>query len=246
MITSMAISFFISLVSLSINMIKISLWCCLSLLLLGSACSTPVQEENGNSSASISQVSQISSEKLISEQGIGPARLGMTLGELKKELGEQTEFIDQSFMVDFPAIHVIQAGETLFYLVYGSWETLEDNDPITMIATDNPQFRTAEGVGVGTTIQEAEAIYGEATLNYNTDNESREYVKFANSPFSGSDFPRLSFRANREEGQFAGIYDEATEDGSYYETNEFHPDATISMIMVDGGPLEQEATTDVE
>jgi hypothetical protein len=78
-------------------------------------------------------------------------------------------------MVDLPAIHVIQEGENLFYLVYGSWETLEDNDSITMIATDNSQFRTAEGVGVGTTIQEAEAIYGEATLSYNTDNESREY-----------------------------------------------------------------------
>ncbi len=225
---------------------KIPLWSCLSLLLLVVACESPVEgrNETGGSDSSTNQESVIASENTISDQGIGKARLGMTLGELKAELGSQAEFVvESSFMVDLDAIAVRQGGETLFYLVYGSWETLGDNDPITMIFTDNPKFSTAEGLAHGMTIQEAEEIYGQATLNYNTDNEMREYVDFANAGLSGVDFPRLSFRAYREEGQFAGIYGEATEDGSYYETNQFHPDATIGMIVLDAGPLEYQDNT---
>jgi hypothetical protein len=163
---------------------------------------------------------------VISPQGLGDARLGMTLGQLKQMMGGGTEFIPQpAFMVDFDAIAVQQSNQIQFYILHLAGQPLTDNDAIQGLLTTNPKFRTAEGIGPETSLQEAEQAYGEATLSYNTDNESREYVRFEQQPADN-----VSFGTGNANQQFAGVY--ASPASGYNETREFKPNATIQSVLV--------------
>ncbi|XQQ07801.1 MAG: hypothetical protein EDM05_62260 [Leptolyngbya sp. IPPAS B-1204] len=165
-------------------------------------------------------------DRLISPRGIGAAQLGMTLGELKQKLGTEAEFtVESPFIVDFDAIAVRQAGEVQFYILYLAGQSFTDQDVIQGILTDNAKFRTAEDVGPGTLIADAEETYGNVTLSYNTDNESREYARFANQPAGN-----LSFSTGNGNASLAGIYASPTSD--YNETEQFKPDAAIQSILV--------------
>lgn len=162
---------------------------------------------------------------LISAQGIGAARLGMTYGDLKRALGADAELAVKSpFIADFDAVAIRQAGEVQYYILYLSGQTLSDSDPIQGILTDNPKFRTAENIGAKTPISEAEQVYGQATLSYNTQNESREYARFAKQP------PALSFSTGSGNASPAGIY--PTPQASYNETQQFREDAVIQSVLV--------------
>lgn len=94
-----------------------------------------------------------------------------------------------------------------------------------MLLTDNPNFRTAKGVGAETPLEQAEAIYGDATLSYNTSTESREYVRFVNQPAQN-----LLFRSFAPNQQFAGIYPSPS--GEYNEAKKFQKLAKISSVLV--------------
>ncbi len=73
--------------------------------------------------------------------------------------------------------------------------------------------------------QEVETIYGEATLFFNTLNESREYVSFANQKSQN-----IRFRPSINDVGFAGIY--ASDLEEYNETQDFHSSAKIDSIEV--------------
>lgn len=164
--------------------------------------------------------------QLISPQGIGPAQLGMTFGALKQKLGSEFEYTVQApFIVDFDAIAVRQDGKVQFYILYLAGQSLTDNDVIQGLLTNNPEFQTAEKVGPGTSLEAAEAAYGQATLSYNTENESREYVRFAKQPAGN-----LSFSTGNGSAQAAGIY--ASPTSGYNETQQFQPGAEIESILV--------------
>jgi hypothetical protein len=190
--------------------------------------STPAVEEVAPSpSPSLSDAeTTVPDELLISSEGIGLAKLGMTLGELKQILGAETEFVVESpFVVDFDAIAVRQAGEVQFYILYLASETFTDEDVIQGLMTDNPKFLTREAVGAGVAIAQAESAYGKATLSYNTQNEGREYVRFENHPASN-----LSFGTGNFNQQTAGVYPATTAD--FNETQEFQPTAAITSVLV--------------
>lgn len=163
---------------------------------------------------------------LISSTGIGAAQLGMTLGALKDTLGSDAEFtVESPFIVDFDAIAVHKDGKVLYYILYLAGANFGDEDVIQGLLTENPQFKTAEGVGAGTTLADAEAAYGKATLSYNTQNESREYARFEKQPANN-----LSFATGNGNQNLAGIYSSPT--GEYNETKEYRPDATIQSVLV--------------
>lgn len=168
----------------------------------------------------------ISDDFLISVKGIGSARLGMTLKQLKRKLGTDTKFQTvSSFMVDFDAIAVYQSGMVQYYILYPSGTNFSDSDPIELLLTDNPHYLTAEGVGAGMPVKQAETIYGAATLFYNTQNESREQVRFSN--YSS---PNISFQPTIPNQSFAGIYPSSLEE--YNETKKFQDQAVIRSILV--------------
>lgn len=191
--------------------------------------SPPIASPSASPSASASPAASptVTAENTtITEKGVGAAQLGMTLGELKQVLGETATFTEKSpFMVDFDAIEVSQGGEVQFYLLHLAKQPLQDSDLIQGILVTNPRFQTAEGVGAGTTIAQAEQAYGKATLSYNTQNESREYARFERQPS-----PNISFATGNGSQNPAGIYAAATSE--YSETNQFRPDARIQSILV--------------
>ncbi|NER00520.1 MAG: hypothetical protein F6K30_28125 [Cyanothece sp. SIO2G6] len=170
---------------------------------------------------------------LISAQGIGPAQLGMTVGSLKQVLGEGVEFNFQSpFLTDFDAIAVQQDDQTLFYLLYLAGDPLEDGDVIQGILTTNPRYQTEAGVGVGTPIQTAEVAYGNATLSHNTDNESREYVRFEQHPATNISFTTqpVILAADADLPPFAGTYTSPVI--QYNETEEYRADASVQAVLL--------------
>lgn len=166
------------------------------------------------------------SSPLISESGIGTAQLGMTLAEFRETLTADQELTPvANVMVDFDAIAVTQAGEIQYYILHLSGTPFTDADVIQGLKTENPTYQTQEGIGVGSTITQAEAIYGDATLAYNLENEGREYARFADFPANNILFGTGSYGA-----QTAGIY--ADPSGSYNETQVFRDDAVLESILL--------------
>ena len=185
----------------------------------------PAIEEVDDDAASVS----IDTAYLISSDGIGVAQLGMSFGELKQALPDDVEYIIESpFIVDFDAIAVRQNDETRFYLLYLAGESFTDEDIIQGLMTTNSAYKTAEGIGVETSIYEAEEVYGEATLSYSLANESREYVRFENHP--GGNLAFGVYGGGAEAADYSGIY--ANPAAEYNETQDYVEDATIQTILV--------------
>jgi hypothetical protein len=159
---------------------------------------------------------------------MGPAKVGMTLGELKKQLGANTEFkVMSPYIVDFDAIAVSQNGKVQYYILYPAAKPLTDSDKIEYLLTENPAYRTEKGVGSGTPLKQAEAAYGDATLSYNTAIEGREYVSFANEPAKNIAFRLGSFGDN----SLVGVYPSAS--GEFNQTKQYKDDGIIRAVRVD-------------
>jgi hypothetical protein len=190
--------------------------------------SQPTEASQPSSSTVSTQLSPpASADFTISANSIGAARVGMTLGQLKQLLAGKAEFTVKSpFIVDFDAIAVSQGGTDQYYILYPAGSPLADSDIIEALVTDNPNYRTAEGVGAGTLLEQAEAVYGDATLSYNTALESREYVKFAKHPSEA-----ISFRIKPSQEQpLVGIYPSSNTE--LKQTKEFQKMATIGFVEV--------------
>ena len=162
----------------------------------------------------------------ITDRTIGAAKVGMTFGELKKALGSTAQFkVESPFMVDFDAVAVSQSGKVQYRIIYAAGTKLKDTDVIELLMTDNPNYKTVQGVGPSMTLKQAEAIYGKATLSYNVDNESRENVVFANQPSK-----KFLFVPKADGKQFAGVYGPGK--GGFFQTNKYQPNAVIKSVMV--------------
>ncbi|MEK0177799.1 MAG: hypothetical protein EAZ78_00630 [Oscillatoriales cyanobacterium] len=162
----------------------------------------------------------------ISDRTMGAAQVGMTFGQLKKTLGATAQFKVQSpFMVDFDAVALSQSGKVQYRIIYAAGTRLKDTDVIELLMTDNPNYKTAQGVGPGMTLKQAEAIYGKTTLSYNVDNEMRENVVFANQPTR-----KIMFVPKADGKQFAGVYGAGK--GGFFQTNKYQTNAVIKSVMV--------------
>ncbi len=162
----------------------------------------------------------------ISEAGIGPAKLGMTIRSLKQALGGKAQLtVVSPYQVDFDALVVSQGGKVQYRIIDPAGTKLQDSDRIELLMTDNSTYKTAQGVGAGMSLKQAEGIYGKATLFYNVDNESREGVIFAKQPSK-----KLLFVPKLAGKQFAGISGPGK--GGYFETPRYQPGAVIGSVWV--------------
>jgi len=186
----------------------------------------------------VSAKQTVTSEFLISPNGIGKAKLGMTLGELKQVSAPNTEFNPVSpFTSDLNAVAVSQQGLVQYYILYTAESNDEpadflpqDDDMITLLMTSNYNYQTEEGIKVGTPIQEAEDIYGNAILAYNVDGESVEYITFDDYNSDSIRFRASYFKLISDGLGFAGIYPEYP--GVAYTTDKYQSDAAIAAIEV--------------
>ncbi|TVP67860.1 MAG: DUF1176 domain-containing protein [Nodularia sp. (in: Bacteria)] len=171
-----------------------------------------------------------SDNQLITTNSVGTAKLGMTLGELKQDLGEDATFKATPLGVDAgEGIKVTQYGNVLYLLGFAEQkQPITNNSQITMITVDNPSYRTTAGIGAGTPLKEAVAAYGQATLSYNWNNEGREYIKFAQG--LGAD-TGVWIRSNQWTlTEFAGIYSDTKSE--FNETQKYHDHAGIGSITI--------------
>ena len=175
---------------------------------------------------------------LISNDGIGKAKLGMSVGKLKQISDPDTSFeVISPFMVDTNAIAVSNQGIVQYYILYAAGNTSEadratitDQELITTLMTENQHYQTKEGVRVGMPIEEAEQIYGDAILAYNTEGESREYITFGDRDSDNISFRASYFKLISDGLGFSGIYPEYP--GVSYTTDKYREDAAIAAIEV--------------
>jgi hypothetical protein len=162
----------------------------------------------------------------ITPVGIGNAKIGMTFADLKQQMGEGVEFpVKTSFIDGFDAIAVTKAGAVQYYIPYPAGTKFTDADRIQHLMTDNPNYRTEQGVGPGTTIEQASSVYGDATLSLSKENESREFINFTQHPNG------LAFRPKPVKNQsVAGDYPESNEE--YLKTQKYDKKAAIGQITV--------------
>jgi hypothetical protein len=162
----------------------------------------------------------------ITPVGIGGAKIGMSLKDLKAQMGKGFEFpVKTSFIEGFDAIAVTKAGTVQYYIPYPAGTQFTDADRIQHLMTDNPNYRTEEGVGPGTPIKQAASVYGDATLSLSKENESREFINFTQHPNG------LAFRPKPVKTRnFAGEYPESNEE--YLKTEKYDNRAAIGQITV--------------
>ncbi|MEL7332740.1 MAG: hypothetical protein AAFN12_10845 [Cyanobacteria bacterium J06560_2] len=179
----------------------------------------------------------VKNDFLITAEGIGPAKIGSTYGQIKQALGAAYTYDDVfPFMVDLAGVAVMREGISgffpgraiAFYMAYPASTTLTDSTPINLFITANPKYQTSQGTGPGTLLSAAVKDYGKVTLSLNTDGEAREFAKFERSP------NKLVFRAEALAHSFAGDYSvpDAVRDGSFNQTPAFFENASISQVWV--------------
>lgn len=163
----------------------------------------------------------------IGPEGIGAARVGMTVADIRTALGPDIRLgeLNDRFMVDLIAIPVLRGQDTLYYLVFPADESPNEQSVPELAVTKNPEVQTKERIGPGSTLAEAAAAYGSPTLSYSADDEMREYAAFPGYRHSNT-----SFRITPGDTVFlAGRYEREGHNG---ETTEYDPNARIMMVLV--------------
>ncbi|AFY96056.1 hypothetical protein [Chamaesiphon minutus] len=162
----------------------------------------------------------------ITPVGIGAAKIGMTFGDLKSQIGSGYNFpVKTNFIEGFDAIAVTKGRTVQYYIPYPAGTNFGDADRIQHLMTDNPSYRTQQGVGPGTPIKQAATVYGGATLTLSKENESHEFINFNQQP-SG-----LAFRPKPiGKRAFAGDYPESNDE--YLKTQKYDNRAAIGQITV--------------
>lgn len=169
-------------------------------------------------SPAVAAAAQPPDELVITADGAGDATLGLTPDELAAALGPDYDLGDEvRITVDFDGRVVTRNGQVQFRAAM-----TDTGDELTLFIISNPAYLTAEGVGATTTIADAEAAYGPATLSWNPDDEGREFVSFENGPRG-----RIAFRTPGIGGNNVGIY----ADGEF-ETNDYEDGAAIAAVWV--------------
>jgi len=159
-----------------------------------------------------------SDDRTIRADGVGDAVLGLTAEELADSLGDNYAIgTEIRITVDFDGRVITSGGEVQFRAAM-----TDNTDQLNLFIVSNPEYATVEGVGPTTTIADAEAVYGEATLSWNPDDEGREFVSFENGPEG-----RILFRTPGIGGNNVGVY----ADGEF-ETTDYEDDAVIAAVWV--------------
>jgi hypothetical protein len=210
-----------------------------AILLIAAACGTgsaPDQQSGADTAAYLPMADAAGSGLhpgavlLIEEDGIGVARRGLTVGELRRALPPMFSLgaLDEYFMVDVSAVAVIAGTDTLYHLLFLGLEALDDSMRLELVATLNERARTTDGLGPGVTLAEAADRCGQLTLTYSVYDESREYVVCPTAP--GNIIFRTNFFSGDE--MFAGVY---STDDEYNTTTIYDAAARITLVMVDLG-----------
>jgi hypothetical protein len=159
----------------------------------------------------------------ISADGMGGIRLGMTIGELKKMKGYTIQ-TKSAFATGYSALAVSQKGKVQFYIPYARQKPITDKDQVRFLVTENPTYKTDQGVGPGMTLKQVSQIYGQPVLQLQKEAESGEILAFARQPQS------MAFSTGRSATK-VGIYPKV-KGKIAVQTNKYNENAKIKRITV--------------
>jgi hypothetical protein len=193
----------------------------------GQEAGRPLEQSFGSVNPNAVPLKKSVSAQTISDGGIGAAKVGMTLAELKKNLKSSARFETQTdFAPGYNALAVKQQGRVQFYIPYPKTKKIAENYQIKFLVTDNPLYKTAEGVSPGMSIKKASDIYGGAQLVFNPKAKGEEIVAFANQPGDVRFFTSGSESYGR-----AGIYPKKSSEQGFV-TDKFGTNGKIKRITV--------------
>jgi hypothetical protein len=159
---------------------------------------------------------------VLSAEGVGPVRLGMSLDDARRALPDARLTRDSDG--EGVALVAVQRGARTLMVLYAGEEDaeapLDGAARIESIQTFDPSIATTGGVAVGWRVADAAKVYGPVREVWRSEIEQREYVQFARQP------AELTFRIDYT-GEFAPGENRSTR----YATN-----ARIHSIQVDAPP----------
>ena len=185
-----------------------------------------------------------STETLISLDGIGQAKLGMTYGQLKTKLGKAYQFKPATLIFSHlvgRGIAIVHSGKIQYY-AFGSINgqksnQMSDKNEIDALVTYNPSYKTSAGIGPGSLLVNAEKYYGKASLRYEETMKGKEtfkqeYVFFSKLPDDtdpinqvGDSYVYFFVKP------ISGIYSKFENSGyGFSDTNKFKSGTTIQWI----------------
>lgn len=151
------------------------------------------QEEPRDSATA--QVFPVAKDILISGDGIGPVRLGLTLDSIAKT----TLNLDPARTSDGEGVGLVEIPLGLDTVIAYTGEEdasspVDSSRPLISVETMSPGFQTSQLIHAGSLVRDAESVYGRVVKVEKSEIESREYVTFANQP------PNMIFRLDNESG----------------------------------------------
>ena len=158
---------------------------------------------------------------IISEKGIGHALLGMTLGQFKKKINRNLEFQEAILANGLKAIAVIFDEAVQYYLIFPQQFKVDDYSEIKMVVTNNPKYKTRDGIFSGLKVNKVASFLGNPTFSYNRDYPLEERLRFRHQP------RWVVFTSYSQKK--AGIY---TAEFKYNVTKNYQQGATIQFIGV--------------
>jgi len=174
-------------------------------------------------------VAQPGPDRTITETSMGLAVVGSTQSELEVELGSDYTVMPGWSFVDTEGVEVALAGATRFSAFHVAGDGPALNVLVTeVLVTENPEYQLANGVGPGTTIEDAVAIYGTATVAFST--ESAESFNESTDVETGSIIALVWMRCVGDECPTATLLETGAAEATL-------PLIVVSVAMIVGGVM---------
>jgi len=157
-------------------------------------------------------------ENLITPNGVAGVDIGDTVEDLRSTLDSYQVSDEIRLTVDLRGHTVSQDGRVVFRAA----QVVPDSPQIELFIISADSYRTAAGVGPGTTIADAAKEYGRATFMLDRSNSGREFVVFADQPEG-----QIAFRTFGIAGAYVGQYS-----GDDTTTTRYQEDAAIASVWI--------------
>lgn len=155
----------------------------------------------------------------ITENGIGPVKLGMTLLDAKQAFPMAT-FSRGSDGEGVALVNVTTKESLVMVLFAGDIDRdkpIDWSKRISFMETFSPKCATRLGVHPGSLVSDTERLYGKIQKIVRSEIESRQYARFKNQPRG------MIFRID-----YSGVFQEGQP-----ETIRYRPDAHVSSIAIE-------------
>ena len=165
-----------------------------------------------------------SGDRLVTRNSAGVIKLGMKVADVRRAVAPMK--VSRTVDAEGIALVAVKRGKKTEVTIYAGQldqrRAVNDQAVVEEIQVWDRSYRTAEGIGPGSLLSDAEKVYGPIKTIMKTQIESREFVEFRSHP------PGIEFRMSGGERE-AGIYAPGKS-----ETTSYHSGAYFQALLVTG------------